>query len=135
MKKTYSFRICDGPTKPLIEQVFIEFFCSDSLFRGGKMDLLKEDEEFFRKLRRSAKTIFRQGWRNQLKDKLTIRRKKLVWKEEDSGYICNGSFCFSGRCHGCAREREKSGRWVTGEEEEEITINDPVWSPDLYWKR
>ena len=94
-----------------------------------------EEDLFFRNLRRPNKTIGRQVWRNQLKDKITKRRKKKVWKEEDSGYICNGSFCFSGRCHGCARELEKTGKWVIGDEEEEFTEIDPVWSPDLHRKR
>lgn len=96
-------------------------------------DEVDEEDLFFRNLRRSNKTINRQVWRNQLKDTITIRRKKLVWKVEDTGYICNGSFCFSGRCHGC--EREKTGKWVRGDEVEEITKLDPVWSPDLHWKR
>lgn len=99
-------------------------------------DEVDEEELFFRNLRRSNETINRQRWRNELKDTITVKRNKLVWKEErsDPHYTCNGSFCSSGRCHGCARELETTGKWVKGGEEE-ITTIDPVWSPNLHWKR
>ena len=97
-------------------------------------DEVDEEDIIFRNLRRSNETINRQRWRHELKDTITTKRNKLVWKEERSDYTCNGSFCFSGRCHGCAREYETTGKWVIGDEEE-VTKIDPVWSPDLHWKR
>lgn len=98
-------------------------------------DEVDEEDIIFRNLRRSNETINRQRWRHELKDTSTIKINKLVCKEERSDYTCNGSFCFSERCHGCAREYEKTRKWVIGDEEEEVTKIDPVWSPDLHWKR